>query len=101
MGLMWALTFQSSERLQLAGSKTTKTERWFRYGLRTAGCVSLDVSAYPSTVYDRQVIPWPDWCCKAPDGGVHIDARVGAIDVHLIAPPEGADEFSWTCNFQV
>jgi hypothetical protein len=32
---------------------------------------------------------------------VHVDARVGAIDVHLSRAPRGADEVSWTCNFQV
>lgn len=76
-------------------------ERWLWYALRTAKCVPLDAGAYPSTVFDREVIPWPDWCCKAPDGGVHIDARVGAIDVHLASAPDGPDEVAWTCNFQV
>lgn len=76
-------------------------ERWLRYALRTAKCVPLDPAAYPSTVYDSEVIPWPGWCCKAPDGGVHIDARLAAIDVHLLRGPSGPDEVSWTCNFQV
>ena len=56
---------------------------------------------YPSTIFDREVIPWPDWCCKAPDGGVHFDARLAAIDVHLSKAPSGPDEVSWTCDFQV
>ena len=76
-------------------------ERWLWYALRTAKCVPLDPAAYPSTVYDREIIPWPDWCCKAPDGGVHIDARVAAIDVHLSRPPAGTDEVTWNCDFQV
>jgi hypothetical protein len=63
--------------------------------------VRLDPAAYASTVYDREAIPWPSWCCKAPDGGVHIDARVAAIDVHLSEAPSGLDEVTWTCNFQV
>jgi hypothetical protein len=46
----------------------------------TPRCIPLDHRAYPSTVFDREIVPWPNWCCKAPDGGVHIDARVAAID---------------------
>jgi hypothetical protein len=76
-------------------------EGWLWYALRTAKCLPLDPRAYPSTVYDREIIPWPNWCCKAPDGGVHIDGRVGAIDVHLLKAPKGPDEVSWTCEFQV
>jgi hypothetical protein len=74
---------------------------WLWYAIRTPHCVPLDHRAYPSTVYDGRTIPWPDWCCKAPDGGVHVDARVGAIDVHLSKAPSGPDEVTWTCNFQV
>lgn len=74
---------------------------WLWYAIRTPHCVPLDPRAYPSTVYDGEVIPWPDWCCKAPDGGVHFDARIGAIDVHLSKAPRAQDEVSWTCNFQV
>lgn len=81
--------------------KSPNGARWLWYALRTAACAPLDAGAYPSTVYDRRVIPWPDWCCKAPDGGVHIDGRASAIDVHLAREPEGPDEVSWTCDFQV
>jgi hypothetical protein len=81
--------------------KTEPNGGWLWYALRTAKCMPLDPGAYPSTVFDREVIPWPDWCCKAPDGGVHIDARVGAIDVHLARAPSGPDEVTWTCDFQV
>lgn len=77
------------------------SHRWLWYGIRTPRCVPLDPSAYASTVYDRETIPWPDWCCKAPDGGVHVDARLGEIDVHLLRVPQSRDEVSWTCNFQV
>ena len=85
----------------MARPKTPNGERWLRYALRTPNCLPLDPGAYASTVYDREVIPWPDWCCKAPDGGVHIDARLAAIDVHLLWAPNGPDEVSWTCNFQL
>lgn len=77
------------------------SDRWLWYAIRTPRCIPLDRRAYPSTVYDHDVIPWPDWCCKAPDGGVHIDARIAAIDVHLAQAPRGPDEVSWTCDFQV
>jgi hypothetical protein len=85
----------------LARAKKLKGEGWLWYALRTAKCVPLDPRAYPSTIYDGDIIPWPNWCCKAPDGGVHIDARVAAIDVHLSRAPSGPDEVTWTCNFQV
>jgi hypothetical protein len=85
----------------LSRPKTPNGERWLWYAPRTAKCLTLDPEAYPSTVYDRETIPWPDWCCKAPDGGVHIDARRAAIDVHLLQAPGGREEMSWTCNFQV
>lgn len=77
------------------------SDRWLWYAIRTPRCIPLDPRAYPSTVFDREIIPWPDWCCKAPDGGVHVDARVGAIDVHLSKAPSGPDEITWTCEFQV
>lgn len=32
---------------------------------------------------------------------MHIDTRVGSIDVHLAKAPVGPDEVSWTCDFQV
>ena len=74
---------------------------WLWYSIRTPRCIPLDHRAYPSTIFDREIIPWPDWCCKAPDGGVHIDARVGVIDVHLAKAPSGRDEVTWTCDFGV
>ena len=85
----------------MARTRKQNGEGWLWYALRTARCVPLDPNAYASTVYDREIIPWPNWCCKANDGGVHIDARVGAIDVHLSKAPSGPDEVTWTCNFQV
>lgn len=81
--------------------RPSASDRWLWYAIRTPRCIPLDQRAYPSTVFDREVIPWPNWCCKAPDGGVHIDARVAAIDVHLSQAPSGADEVTWACDFQV
>ena len=81
--------------------KNPVSHGWLWYSIRTPRCIPLDRRAYPSTVYDREIIPWPDWCCRAPDGGVHIDARVSAIDVHLANAPNGRDEVTWTCDFGV
>ena len=77
------------------------SERWLWYTPRTPRCIPLDPREYPSTVYDGEIIPWPSWCCKAPDGGVHVDARIGAIDVHLSKAPSGRDELTWNCDFQL
>jgi len=85
----------------LARATSGKDERWLWYTPRTADCLPLDPEAYPSTVYDGEVVPWPDWACKAPDGGIHVDARIAAIDVHLARAPTGRDEFTWNCDFQV
>jgi hypothetical protein len=85
----------------LPRDQTPASERWLWFAIRTPRCIPLDHRMYPSTIFDREVIPWPDWCCKAPDGGVHIDARLGAIHVHLSKAPSGPDEVSWTCDFQV
>ena len=77
------------------------SRKWLWYAVRTPRCIPLDPRSYSSTVFDGEVIPWPNWCCKAPDGGVHVDARIGSIDVHLSKAPRGPDEVSWTCEFQV
>jgi hypothetical protein len=75
--------------------------RWRWYASKTSDCVPLDRDAYPTTIYDGRPIPWPDWACKAPDGGVHTSASVGSIDVHVSEAPSGQDEVTWTCNFSV
>jgi hypothetical protein len=63
--------------------------------------MSLDASAYPSTLFDGRPIPWPPWACKAPDGGIHIDNRIGRIDVDLTKSPRRSVDFHWTHNFGV
>jgi hypothetical protein len=77
------------------------TEGWLWYAIRTAACVPLDRDAYTATIYDHESIPWPRWACKAPDGGVHVDASVGPIDIHVAKAPSGRDEVTWTCDFGV
>lgn len=81
--------------------KRAQNEGWLQYTQKTSDCVPLDRDAYPMTVYDHRTVPWPDWACKAPDGGIHIDNRIGRIDVHVAEAPNSRDEFNWTCDFGV
>ena len=74
---------------------------WVWYAPRTPDCAPLDEAAYPSAEFNGRSIPWPDWVCRAPDGGVHIDARCSRIDLHLAKPPRRRLEYTWTCNFGV
>jgi hypothetical protein len=75
--------------------------RWLWYSCRTLDCVPLDRDAYPITIYDRRPVPWPEWACKAPDGGIHYNASLGSFDIRVASPPRGREEFQWTCEFQV
>ena len=81
--------------------QTNAIEAWLRYDVRTPDCVPLDREAYPGDVYEGRPVPWPPWACRAPDGGIHKDSRIGQIDVHIATPPKKKDEISWTCEFQV
>ena len=84
----------------MAGAKRPE-QRWLWYASKTSECVPLDRDAYASATYDRSPIPWPDWACKAPDGGVHASSRVGPIDVHVRKAPSDHYEVTWTCDFQI
>jgi hypothetical protein len=85
----------------VARAQTRPTATWLLYAIRTPDCTALDPGAYPKGVYHEGPIPWPPWACRAPDGGIHKDNRIGRIDVHLTGRPEKKDEISWTCEFQV
>ena len=74
---------------------------WAWYALQTPDCSPLDRAAYSSVEFRGRAIPWPDWVCRAPDGGVHIDGRRERIDVHLTAPPKRRLQLGWTCEFGV
>lgn len=74
---------------------------WAWYASRTPDCSSLDSLAYPSVEFVGRAMPWPDWACRAPDGGIHIDRRRARIDVHLAEPPKRRLQFGWTCEFSV
>lgn len=76
-------------------------ETWAWYAAQTPDCSRLDPTAYPSAEFLGQPIAWPDWACRAPDGGIHIDARLARIDVHLARPPKRRLEIGWTCSFGV
>jgi hypothetical protein len=75
------------------------SDAWRWYALKTFTCVPLDADAYPSTHFDGRPMPWPDWACRSPNGGVHLDARRGRIDVHVAKHPSKRIGFSWTCEF--
>lgn len=76
-------------------------DQWLWYSSKTSDCVPLDPDAYASTTYDGRPIPWPEWACKAPDGGVHANSLVGQIDVHVSKAPSDRAEVIWTCDFQI
>jgi hypothetical protein len=78
-----------------------ENQRWRWFTPKTADCVTMDPQAYPLVPFDHWQVPWPAWACKAPDGGVHIDARLGRIDLHAAEPPNDHDELNWTCDFGV
>lgn len=77
------------------------TQRWLWYATETDGCVPLDRSAYAETVFDGGVVPLPEWVCRTPWGGLHIDADLLRLDVDVAEPPGGRDEISWTCDYGV
>lgn len=74
---------------------------WAWYASQTPDCSPLDRSAYPSIEFSGGAFPWPEWACRAPDGGVHIHHRRLRLDVHLAAPPKRRLQFGWTCEFSV
>ena len=77
------------------------SKHWLWYATETDDCVPLDSPAYPTTVFDGRTVPFPEWACRSPDGGIHIDARRLAIDLDVAEPPGGHDEISWTCEYGV
>lgn len=72
---------------------------WAWFAPQTSDCAPLDRRAYPSIEFLGRPIAWPDWACRAPDGGIHIDARRTRLDIHLAKEPKAKLEFTWTCNF--
>jgi hypothetical protein len=81
--------------------KPAQNNRWIVYGCKTSTRTLLDRSAYPSTLFDGEPIPWPPWACRAPDGGVHISNTAERIDVDLLERPRTRAEFHWNWDFGV
>lgn len=61
----------------------------------------LDARAYATTTFDGKTVPLPDWVCRAPDGGLHKNAGLLALDVEVAEPPNPRDEINWTCSYVV
>jgi hypothetical protein len=78
-----------------------KPDRWVWYAVRTGRCVPLDPGAYPSTTFLGNPTPLPAWVCRAPNGGLHIDHRLGRIDVDVAQAPASGIEINWTCDYAV
>jgi hypothetical protein len=77
------------------------THRWLWYAAETADCVPLDQRAYAATVFDGRTVPLPEWVCRAPDGGLHVNGGLFGIDVDVAEPPNARDELNWTCDYVV
>ena len=84
-----------------ATSLTRPDSRWLWYSTETADCVPLNKKAYAETVFDGRTVPFPEWACRAPDGGLHRNADVLAVDVEIEEPPNPTDELNWTCDYVV
>jgi hypothetical protein len=84
----------------LAGT-ADKADRWLWYAARTGRCVPIDAAAYPSTIFNGTSTPLPAWVCKAPDGGLHVDHRLGRVDIDVAEPPTARIEINWTCDYGV
>ena len=64
------------------------SEAWLRYGVRTEGLVRLDRAAYASVPFGNAKELKPEWICQSPgNGGLHIHAAAGRIDVHIAEKP--------------
>jgi hypothetical protein len=61
----------------------------------------LDRRAYAEAIFDGDIVPLPEWVCRSPDGGLHIDAGLLGLDVDIAEPPSHHDEISWTCDYAV
>jgi hypothetical protein len=82
-------------------ARTKPEERWLWYAARTARCVPLDAKAYPSTIFNGEPLPRPDWVCQGPNGGLHIHHKVGRIDIDVARRPVADIEINWSDPFNV
>lgn len=77
------------------------TQRWLWYATETDDCVQLDRTAYAETVFDGSVVPLPDWVCRTPEGGLHINAGILQLDIEVAQLPGHNDEISRICDYGV
>lgn len=77
------------------------SDRWLWHAARTGRCVPLDPAAYPSALFKGEPKPLPAWACKSPNGGLHVDHRLGRIDVDVAKAPPTGIEINWTCDYGV
>lgn len=70
--------------------------RWVWYASQSERPVHLDAARYPSIEFDGRLLPRPEWICQAADGGLHVNAAVGCIDVHVASRPISTIELNWT-----
>lgn len=70
--------------------------RWVWYASRSERPIPLDERRYPSIEFDKKPVPRPEWICQAENGGLHVDARIGRIDVHVASHPVPSFELNWT-----
>jgi len=76
-------------------------DRWLWYAARTGRCVPLDPTAYPSITDQGEATPSPPWVCRSPNGGLHIDSRLGRVDIDVAKAPPANIEINWTCDYGV
>ena len=74
---------------------------WLWYSFQTPRCVPLDRRAYGEMTHDGRIVPWAEWVCRAPDGGIHVNDNLRHIDVEVSEPPSELDEVSWTCVYTI
>lgn len=73
-----------------------ENKRWIWYASQSERPVHLDAKRYPSVEFDGRLLPRPEWVCQADNGGLHVDARVGRIDVNVASRPISTMELNWT-----
>jgi hypothetical protein len=74
---------------------------WLWYSSSSEYPVYLDGSRYRKIAFDGGWTPAPEWVCQAPDGGLHVDARIGRIDMDVLVRPPDEIDLNWNFEYQV
>ena len=77
------------------------TVSWLWYATETDRCIPLDRQAYPSTMFAEQSYPFPEWACRSPNGGLHVNAHLDRIDLEIARAPDTQNEFTWSCEYTI